>query len=47
MAAIGKAQEFQRVFSGTTYHPNAVGEGGHGHGKVDHDAFMLVRVPAA
>ena len=27
VAAIGKAQEFQRVFSGTTYHPNAEGEG--------------------
>src|SRR3954464_12430209 len=27
VAAIGVAQEFQRVFSGTTYHPDAGGEG--------------------
>ena len=27
VAAIGKAQEFQRVFTGTTYHPDAEGEG--------------------
>jgi hypothetical protein len=28
VAAIGKAQEFQRVFTGTTYHPDADGGGG-------------------
>jgi hypothetical protein len=27
VAAIGKAQEFQRVFTGTTYHPDADGDG--------------------
>jgi hypothetical protein len=27
VAAIGKAQEFQRVFTGTTYHPDADGAG--------------------
>lgn len=45
--ANGRSSIFQSPTDGTWHGWVSVGAKDHGHGKVDHDAFMLVRVPAA